>query len=63
MSRDTTQVRIQKELKEQLDNVRRDLTRNEGKEVSYPELFRRTFRIPLLKEVLYEDSKLKGAKR
>lgn len=63
MSKDTTQVRIQKDLKCQLDEVRKNMTKNEGKEVSYPELFRRTFKIPELKQVLYDDSKLKGGKK
>lgn len=60
MNKETTQVRIQKELKEQLDAVRKEMIKREGKDVSYPELFRRTFRIPQLKDVLIEDAEFKG---
>lgn len=54
--RRTTQMRVDLDTKAKIDKLRFDLTSIQGKEIKTPELFRRTFNIPNIENVLKNDA-------
>lgn len=56
MTKKTTFVRIENEVKEKAKDLSRELSVIQKQDVSMVEVFKRTFNIPNLKEVLHQDA-------
>jgi hypothetical protein len=59
----TSHIRVFPEVKNKINELRRDLSIIQKEDIQTPELMRRTFNIPNLKNTLLEDARVKRFKK
>ena len=58
-----TLARVDKETNEKVKQIARELSTIQQKNIAVPEVFRRAFNIPNMRDILREDAEIKRSKR